>query len=119
MSDQRERGRGNRNSQGRGRGSNRGHSRGRGQSNRGGRGGQGYQKSTQPSEPVIDWEKYMNQEIRIKFSGGREGNLISRNSSLTLVLLVKGTLKGYDSLLNLVLDNVTEFISKPGKYLTF
>ncbi|KAF8987268.1 Sm-like protein lsm7, partial [Haplosporangium bisporale] len=36
---------------------------------------------------------YMNQKIRVKYSGGRE---------------VIGTLKGYDPLLNLVLDETEE-----------
>ena len=37
----------------------------------------------------------MDKAIRVKFSGGRE---------------VAGVLKGYDHLLNIVLDNCTEFI---------
>jgi U6 snRNA-associated Sm-like protein LSm7 len=38
---------------------------------------------------VLDMSKYMDKEVRVKFMGGRE---------------VVGMLKGYDALLNLVLD---------------
>lgn len=39
--------------------------------------------------------KYMDKQITVKFNGGRE---------------VKGTLKGYDALMNLVLDDVEETV---------
>ena len=42
-----------------------------------------------PRATVLDMEKYLDKEVRVKFVGGRE---------------VTGTLKGYDALLNLVLD---------------
>jgi len=42
--------------------------------------------------------KYSNQQIRVKFTGGRE---------------VIGVLKGYDQLLNLVLDDVEETSQEP------
>ena len=38
---------------------------------------------------VLDMSKYMDKQVRVKFMGGRE---------------VVGVLKGYDALLNLVLD---------------
>ena len=38
---------------------------------------------------VLDMSKYMDKQVRVKFMGGRE---------------VMGILKGYDALLNLVLD---------------
>ncbi|KAG6861796.1 hypothetical protein C0995_011676 [Termitomyces sp. Mi166 len=44
-------------------------------------------------EAILDLSKYANERIRVKFTGGRE---------------VKGILKGYDQLLNLVLDEVEE-----------
>ena len=42
---------------------------------------------------MLDMEKYLEKEVRVKFVGGRE---------------VTGTLKGYDALLNLVLDQTDE-----------
>ncbi|KAF2277228.1 U6 snRNA-associated Sm-like protein LSm7 [Westerdykella ornata] len=44
-------------------------------------------------ENILDLGKYMDKQITVKFSGGRE---------------VIGTLKGYDQLMNLVLDEVRE-----------
>ncbi|KAI0742755.1 U6 snRNA-associated Sm-like protein LSm7, partial [Daedaleopsis nitida] len=44
-------------------------------------------------EAILDLAKYVNERIRVKFTGGRE---------------VTGVLKGYDQLLNLVLDEVQE-----------
>ncbi|XP_057316631.1 U6 snRNA-associated Sm-like protein LSm7 [Hydractinia symbiolongicarpus] len=47
---------------------------------------------------ILDLSKFVDKAIRVKFSGGRE---------------VAGVLKGYDHLLNIVLDNCTEFIRDP------
>jgi len=44
-------------------------------------------------EAILDLSKYVNERIRVKFTGGRE---------------VTGILKGFDQLLNLVLDDVQE-----------
>ncbi|TQN69875.1 U6 snRNA-associated Sm-like protein LSm7 [Colletotrichum shisoi] len=44
-------------------------------------------------ENILDLSKYMDKQITVKFNGGRE---------------VTGTLKGYDALMNLVLDEVQE-----------
>ncbi|KAI0920422.1 hypothetical protein AcW1_002168 [Taiwanofungus camphoratus] len=76
--------------------------RGRGAS-RGARGAtsatRGRNVSAQPTmdkpkrEAILDLSKYANERIRVKFTGGRE---------------VTGVLKGYDQLLNLVLDEVQE-----------
>jgi len=44
-------------------------------------------------EAILDLSKYVNEKIRVKFTGGRE---------------VTGVLKGFDQLLNLVLDDVEE-----------
>ncbi|KAJ7718594.1 hypothetical protein DFH07DRAFT_761517 [Mycena maculata] len=49
-------------------------------------------------EAILDLSKYVNERIRVKFTGGRE---------------VSGILKGYDQLLNLVLDEVEEQILEP------
>ncbi|THG96022.1 hypothetical protein EW026_g5731 [Hermanssonia centrifuga] len=74
--------------------------RGRG-GGRGARGGTGPTRGRgpQPSmdkpkrEAILDLTKYVNERIRVKFAGGRE---------------VTGVLKGFDQLLNLVLDDVVE-----------
>lgn len=44
-------------------------------------------------ETILDLTRYLDKKIRVKFSGGRE---------------VSGMLKGYDPLLNLVLDSTVE-----------
>ncbi|EIM80113.1 U6 snRNA-associated Sm-like protein LSm7, partial [Stereum hirsutum FP-91666 SS1] len=49
-------------------------------------------------EAILDLSKYVNERIRVKFTGGRE---------------VTGVLKGYDQLLNLVLDEVQEEVQEP------
>ncbi|KAJ2960923.1 hypothetical protein NQZ79_g3774 [Umbelopsis isabellina] len=82
-----------------GRGSSRGGGdRGRGNARGGrggGRGGRDSDKEKPKKESILDLSKYQDKEIRVKFSGGRE---------------VVGVLKGYDPLLNLVLDNTIEYI---------
>ncbi|KAL6720363.1 U6 snRNP-associated protein Lsm7 [Lecanora helva] len=63
-------------------------------SHRGGRGGHSQTGGEKPKkENILDLTKYMDKEIVVKFNGGRE---------------VTGTLKGYDQLMNLVLDDVKE-----------
>jgi len=52
-------------------------------------------------EAILDLSKYVNERIRVKFTGGRE---------------VTGILKGYDQLLNLVLDEVEEEFQEPEPY---
>ncbi|KZO97584.1 U6 snRNA-associated Sm-like protein LSm7 [Calocera viscosa TUFC12733] len=47
-------------------------------------------------EAILDLSKYVDTRIRVKFQGGRE---------------VTGTLKGFDQLMNLVLDEVEENIA--------
>ncbi|XP_798585.3 U6 snRNA-associated Sm-like protein LSm7 [Strongylocentrotus purpuratus] len=49
-------------------------------------------------ESILDLSKYIDKQIRVKFQGGRE---------------VTGVLKGFDPLLNLVLDGTTEFMRDP------
>lgn len=88
---------------------NRGNYRGRGGGgDRGGRGGRGGggdhhhggkhndqqgDRERPKKENILDLAKYMDKEVQVKFNGGRE---------------VTGTLKGYDALMNLVLDEVKE-----------
>ncbi|QPC70200.1 hypothetical protein HYE68_000952 [Fusarium pseudograminearum] len=73
--------------------------RGQGSHPRGGRGGGAggaQQERERPKkENILDLGKYMDKQITVKFNGGRE---------------VKGTLKGYDALMNLVLDDVHEVV---------
>ncbi|KAL1982435.1 hypothetical protein VTN96DRAFT_1340 [Rasamsonia emersonii] len=53
------------------------------------------QQEKPKKENILDLTKYMDKEVNVKFNGGRE---------------VKGVLKGYDQLMNLVLDDVKEFM---------
>ncbi|KAF4589140.1 U6 snRNA-associated Sm-like protein LSm7 [Ophiocordyceps camponoti-floridani] len=85
----------------------RGGPRGSTRGNRGGRGGSGSGSGSGPGpaatgdkaaerpkkENILDLGKYMDKPIIVKFNGGRE---------------VRGTLKGFDALMNLVLDDVKE-----------
>jgi hypothetical protein len=81
---------------------------------------------------VLDIEKYMDKRVRVKFSGGREGArprtgrragrrlcgvgsprlfFIPRTLlSPARLRAVTGVLKGFDPLLNLVLDETIEFL---------
>ncbi|KAG8215303.1 U6 snRNA-associated Sm-like protein LSm7 [Butyriboletus roseoflavus] len=79
---------------------------------RGGRGGPAI-RGTRPPPPsadanknkreaILDLSKYVNERIRVKFTGGRE---------------VTGILKGYDQLLNLVLDEVKEEFQEPEPHI--
>lgn len=62
-------------------------------------------------ESILDLSRYINERIRVKFTGGREGKCCcSSTMTLTHLSPVTGILKGYDQLLNLVLDNVEEQI---------
>ncbi|GAA5858586.1 hypothetical protein JCM8547_001376 [Rhodosporidiobolus lusitaniae] len=80
---------------GRGRGGGRG---GNGGAQGGGRGGAGRTEDRPKREAILDLSKYVDQQIRVKFTGGRE---------------VLGVLKGYDQLLNLVMDNLQEVLKNP------
>ncbi|KAI9732026.1 MAG: hypothetical protein M1818_007621 [Claussenomyces sp. TS43310] len=81
-----------------GRGGGRGHGEhrgGRGGAGRGGHNTQQGQTERPKKENILDLGKYMDKQITVKFNGGRE---------------VTGTLKGYDALMNLVLDDVSEVL---------
>lgn len=47
---------------------------------------------------MLDLNDHLDQSVRVKFAGGRE---------------VTGILKGYDQLLNVVLDECTEYLRSP------
>lgn len=49
-------------------------------------------------EAILDLAKFSDKRVRVKFMGGRE---------------ITGILKGYDQLLNLVMDEVEEIIREP------
>jgi U6 snRNA-associated Sm-like protein LSm7 len=46
-------------------------------------------------EAAVDFAKYMDQKVRVRFQGGRE---------------VEGVLKGFDKLDNLVVEECIEFL---------
>lgn len=52
-------------------------------------------KERKKKESIVDLSRYLEKVICVKFAGGRE---------------VSGILKGYDPLVNLVLDNTTEHL---------
>ncbi|KAH3916767.1 hypothetical protein HBI56_049940 [Parastagonospora nodorum] len=81
-----------------GRGGGRGGDRGGRGGGRGGAqsGGAAGQTERPKKENILDLSKYMDKQLTVKFSGGRE---------------VIGTLKGYDQLMNLVLDEVKEALT--------
>jgi len=51
------------------------------------------QEGKKKKESIVDLNKYIDKRVHVKFQGGREAS---------------GILKGYDQLLNLVLDNAVE-----------
>uniref|UniRef100_A0A8C2K830 U6 snRNA-associated Sm-like protein LSm7 n=2 Tax=Cyprinus carpio TaxID=7962 RepID=A0A8C2K830_CYPCA len=55
-------------------------------------------KDKKKKESIFDLSKYIDKHIRVKFQGGREAS---------------GVLKGFDPLLNLVLDGTTEYMRDP------
>ena len=103
--------------------------RGGASSNRGGRGGgrgdgktggnaaTGSTGEKPKKENILDLSKYMDKEISVKFNGGREGTCLHRlgpygawSEANGRDGAVNGTLKGYDQLMNLVLDDVQELL---------
>ena len=103
--------------------------RGGGASNRGGRGGgrgdgkasgnpaTGTTGEKPKKENILDLSKYMDKEIFVKFNGGREGTCLyclrtcgASTGANGRCDAVNGTLKGYDQLMNLVLDDVQELL---------
>ena len=64
-------------------------------------------------ESILDLSKYLNSIIHVELSGGRKGIMFTLINS-DLLLLVKGVLKGFDQLNNLVLEQAIE---ENGNYL--
>jgi U6 snRNA-associated Sm-like protein LSm7 len=54
--------------------------------------------SSQKKDSVIDLSRYMNKLVQVKFAGGRE---------------VKGLLRGFDPLVNIVLEDTVEMLRDP------
>ncbi|KAJ9505020.1 hypothetical protein QJQ45_025604, partial [Haematococcus lacustris] len=54
---------------------------------------------TSKKESALDLSKFIDKGVRVKLAGGREGQCAS-----------SGVLKGYDQLLNLVLDEALEYL---------
>lgn len=99
--------------------------RGRGRGGRGGagnRGGahQGSQTEKPKKENILDLNKYINKEVNVKFNGGRESKLPNcfRDELSLTELPVIGTLKGYDQLMNLTLDDARETMrgTRPSRF---
>ncbi|GKT66613.1 LSM domain-containing protein [Colletotrichum tofieldiae] len=89
----------------RGRGGGGGGRGGGGGGDRGGAQGSGGDRERPKKENILDLSKYMDKQITVKFNGGREGwSLVPFPAMCHLT----GTLKGYDALMNLVLDEVQE-----------
>jgi U6 snRNA-associated Sm-like protein LSm7 len=49
-------------------------------------------------DTVLDFQRCLHQEVTVKFTGGRE---------------IVGIMRGYDSLLNFVLDDCREYLRDP------
>lgn len=68
----------------------------------------------------MDLAKYLEKPIRVKFQGGREGKQLFYHHIMVMItfwcvnvdvlLTASGILKGFDPLLNLVLDNTIELL---------
>lgn len=52
-------------------------------------------------ETIINFEKYLDKKVYVKFNGGRE---------------VIGILKGYDSTINLVFEECVEYLRDPDNF---
>lgn len=59
-------------------------------------------QSSGKKESILDLSKFVDKGVKVKMSGGRE---------------VTGTLKGYDQLLNLVLDDAVEHLRDPADHM--
>ncbi|KAL8407444.1 hypothetical protein RB594_006321 [Gaeumannomyces avenae] len=133
MADRPQRGAGGSRGGFRGRGG--GGGRGRGDSHSGGGRGDhhsgGGDRDRPKKENILDLARYMDKEVQVKFNGGREGTVFhhphphcssiprrsfhflprptsKRRTDFPAENAVTGTLKGYDALMNLVLDDVKE-----------
>lgn len=57
--------------------------------------------TTKKKESIINFEKQIDKKVYVKFNGGRE---------------IVGILKGYDSTVNLVLDECIEYLKEPDNF---
>lgn len=55
-------------------------------------------KERKKKESILDLTRYLEKKVKVKFTGGRE---------------VTGVLKGFDTLVNLVLDGTVESLRDP------
>ncbi|CEI61182.1 unnamed protein product [Fusarium venenatum] len=79
----------------------------------GGAGGAQQERERPKKENILDLAKYMDKQITVKFNGGREGTsarFMRHQGNVLTLCAAKGTLKGYDALMNLVLDDVHEVV---------
>ena len=58
----------------------------------------GQQQEKRKKESILDLTKFLEKPVRVKFAGRREAS---------------GILKGFDPLLNIVLDNTIEYLRDP------
>lgn len=74
-------------------------------------------KEKKRKESILDLSKYLEKQIRVKFAG--EIKVVYKKIKLKKLILggreCSGVLKGFDPLLNLVLDNTTEYLRDPGE----
>lgn len=99
----------------------------RGGARGGSRGGGQHQSNMPQRQSILDLGKYMDKRVRVKFTGGREGidRVCEWCCPFTLSLrdlmyaidtrafffsTVYGVLKGWDTLVNLVLDEAREYL---------
>lgn len=98
------------------------------------KGDAGQQQQRPPKESAVDLAKFLDKPIRVKLAGGREGRkreipcvfplgaqagiatpiqALPTNPTpilTTYLVAVQGVLKGYDQLLNLVIDEADEYL---------
>lgn len=72
-----------------------------------------------PKQSAVDLAKFIDKGVHVKLAGGREGEIYKGSLNCYLHVIktflsmnwsVSGVLKGYDQLLNLVLDEGIEYI---------
>lgn len=82
-------------------------------------------KEKKRKESILDLSKYLEKVIRVKFAGKIEKIIIVWKIKKIYNFLIlggrecSGVLKGFDPLLNLVLDNTTEYLRDPDEPYKF
>jgi U6 snRNA-associated Sm-like protein LSm7 len=66
------------------------------------------QKQKQFKDSIVDLSKFQNKRILVKFSGTREGKNYSLCTYSEFICIASGILKGWDKLLNIILDDCTD-----------